>query len=419
MQTDVDRRAQPAAPAPHSGELRFVNRLLGFSPAVEARFERDTGEARVAHLRRSIVIGLMFYDTYCLSDLLLRPEVAWVAIGLRLLLITPVSLGLAWAVGRVSAGWRETLMTFGMINVSALPILLFWLSDERLNGYAFIEIPLTFVFGAMMLVLRFPQTLLYLSVTLAMTLVAIAAKASLGFDLAAAYILQAVTGASFVLYGNHLVEFARRTAFLTALGEILRSEELETDRREFAALSSTDALTGLANRRRLDAVLADWDAAAREERPVIGVVMIDVDHFKLFNDAYGHLSGDACLRRVAAAIAAHVRDDRDLAVRYGGEEFVVLMRSCDEASLAQAAERLRGAIEALCIPHRSRADRMPFVTASLGAACTQGFEACTTEALLAGADAALYRSKRAGRNRASVGSLDPPRPARAGGAEAA
>jgi diguanylate cyclase (GGDEF)-like protein len=162
------------------------------------------------------------------------------------------------------------------------------------------------------------------------------------------------------------------------------------------ALSSTDPLTGLANRRSLAEFLdAAWDRAMREHTS-IGAVMIDIDHFKKYNDRYGHATGDICLKRVAAALASAIRPT-DLAARYGGEEFTLLLPGVDLAVIRKVAERAHAAIAELGQPHTDAPGG--FVTASLGLAVVIPSAGTSIQQLVENADAALYAAKRGGRNR--------------------
>jgi diguanylate cyclase (GGDEF)-like protein len=167
---------------------------------------------------------------------------------------------------------------------------------------------------------------------------------------------------------------------------------------ELQTQSGQDWLTGLANRRRFDEMFQqEWSRARRDETS-LGVLMIDIDYFKPFNDTYGHQAGDNCLQRVAKAINGVVHRPGDLPGRYGGEEFVVVLPQTDAAGAALVAEKMRAQVAALRIPHaNSRAsDR---VTISVGAAAMIPPEKSEPAVLIAAADQALYRAKREGRNR--------------------
>jgi diguanylate cyclase (GGDEF)-like protein len=163
-------------------------------------------------------------------------------------------------------------------------------------------------------------------------------------------------------------------------------------------LSTQDGLTGVANRRRFEEVFdLEWRRACRAGLP-LALVMIDIDHFKRYNDTQGHQRGDDCLRRVAAALGGSLHRAGDLVARYGGEEFVVVLPGTDEEHAAGYAEILRQGIEALAIPH-PWASPSGVITVSLGVAAAHASDSSTPDALLAAADRALYSAKTGGRNR--------------------
>lgn len=176
------------------------------------------------------------------------------------------------------------------------------------------------------------------------------------------------------------------------------NERLRVANQRLERLSSLDGLTAIANRRHFDEVLAlEWRRAARGECP-LALVMIDIDHFKDYNDAYGHRRGDETLVAVAGALKESLHRAGDFVARYGGEEFVVLLPGMEAESAARFAEALRARVEALSIPH-ARSGAAPVVTVSLGVASRVPERDSTAAALLEQADRALYEAKRAGRNR--------------------
>ncbi len=177
-----------------------------------------------------------------------------------------------------------------------------------------------------------------------------------------------------------------------------RTAELEAANRQLAALSSTDALTGLANRRRFDEVWSvEWQRASRLGLP-LAVVLIDVDHFKAYNDHYGHQAGDACLRQVAAALAGEARRSGELVARYGGEEFVLVMPGASARQACELAEKIRAAVQQAAMPH-AHSSAAAVVTISLGVASGEPRHGLDAEVLLKDADGALYQAKSLGRNR--------------------
>jgi diguanylate cyclase (GGDEF)-like protein len=208
------------------------------------------------------------------------------------------------------------------------------------------------------------------------------------------------------------MEFAPLASALTDMAKKLaeRESELRAANHHLEELALRDGLSGLPNRRSFDARLAaTWRAA--EPKSPISLLMMDVDHFKLFNDSQGHLEGDNCLRLIGKTIEATIRRG-DFAARYGGEEFVVLLPGADAAEAHQLAERARREIEALRIAHE--AAPCGFVTLSVGIATFAPEEAASEQALIEAADAALYEAKRHGRNTVAVWAAAPPALAEAG-----
>ena len=166
-----------------------------------------------------------------------------------------------------------------------------------------------------------------------------------------------------------------------------------------AALATSDGLTGLANRRQFDERLRDEWARAKRDGTPLSLLLIDVDHFKKFNDQYGHQTGDACLRSIAQAFAAEARRPADLAARYGGEEFVLLLPNTDAEDCERVGERVRQAVRGVAVPH---ALNLPskHVTVSIGGATDlPAGGAAEYTSLVEAADLALYTAKDGGRDR--------------------
>lgn len=162
-------------------------------------------------------------------------------------------------------------------------------------------------------------------------------------------------------------------------------------------LASQDGLTGVANRRIFDEVLArECEAAAKQDR-ALSLLMIDIDHFKLYNDAAGHQRGDDCLRRTALLLAAAVARPTDLVARYGGEEFAIILPDTELDGALDLSERILRAVAAAAMPHPGLAPSAK-LSVSIGAASRQA-ASTSPERLLSIADASLYRAKSLGRNR--------------------
>jgi diguanylate cyclase (GGDEF)-like protein len=197
-------------------------------------------------------------------------------------------------------------------------------------------------------------------------------------------------------------------------GRTLELEEtqarLRSANRRLARLATVDSLTGVPNRRGLmERLDAEWRRAIRHRRP-LGLLMIDIDHFKRYNDLHGHPAGDRCLRRVAELLTAALRRADETLGRYGGEELAAVVPDTSVEELTSLAELLRGRIEETRIPHGDPAVG-PHVTVSVGGAVAMPSAWDSLERLVAAADSALYAAKQEGRNRVETTDLRPP-PAR-------
>jgi diguanylate cyclase (GGDEF)-like protein len=203
--------------------------------------------------------------------------------------------------------------------------------------------------------------------------------------------------------------------FVVSLRDISARREaelaLEKANAELASLARKDSLTGLANRRHFDEALREAWARALAGGWPIAVLMIDVDHFKQFNDCYGHQRGDVCLREVAAAISDGLFHSDDLAARYGGEEFAVVLPRTSTDNAARVAERIRHAVQEMRRPHVTAP--LGVVTVSVGVAAAFPVPNGDPAAVVKAADEALYLSKGEGRNRTTLLDVNWPRNAAA------
>jgi diguanylate cyclase (GGDEF)-like protein len=241
---------------------------------------------------------------------------------------------------------------------------------------------------------RFTQTLWFYALV-----VAGVALAGLGLHRAQVAGLHALKRTLEKDVAGHMVELEKRNKELDAANTQLASANTQLER-----LATEDGLTGLFNRRYLNDMLdKEWARAAREKSQV-GLVLLDIDHFKKLNDAYGHPTGDEALRRVADVLKMSIHRPGDVAARYGGEEFAILLPGTHQAGAGILAERIRKNVESLAFPHRD--SPYQHVTVSAGVAGLHVVPGAHASALLERADQALYAAKQEGRNRVAEASQE-------------
>ncbi len=201
----------------------------------------------------------------------------------------------------------------------------------------------------------------------------------------------------------YITQLERDAAF-RALEE--SREQLAEANRTLQKLSSLDGLTGIANRRTFDNILnKEWLRAMRNKEP-IGLIMLDIDFFKFYNDHYGHQGGDDCLKKVAKRLAATINREADFLARYGGEEFSAVLPDTDLHGAVKVAEEMRQSIKSLQIEH-AKSKIADTVSISIGAASIVPQKDTEPEVLIAAADQALYKAKEEGRDRVMPAEVGP------------
>lgn len=207
-----------------------------------------------------------------------------------------------------------------------------------------------------------------------------------------------------VIYALRLQQVTRRERELTRLvdertAELReRSMQLEVANAALEELAAVDPMTGLFNRRRFDVVLQqEWQRSNRSRLP-LSLLMVDIDHFKEFNDLYGHLAGDDCIRQVVSVLRDGAHRVTDFNCRYGGEEFAVILAETPAEGALAVAEYIRKHVQQLAIRHDDHPDKV--VTVSIGLATKDGDRYGRVIDLIAACDKALYEAKHSGRNQA-------------------
>lgn len=374
---------------------------LRFPQALEAEFQRDYCLRYRTHMQLAMLLGALALLACGVVDPIWMPTVAGELWTIRLLMVLPM-LGLL-LLTRTSLG--ERYMQFfaafaGCLCVGGL-VAISLHALEPFNHYYSGAITMVMLVVFVLSRLQFGWGVAAAIVMLATLSVGLLVFGNASFQLWTINFFVACASAVFALVGTFLIERSLRQNYLQSRLLNFEKHDLEESNLRLQYLTAIDGLTQIANRRSLDMNLStEWQRALRKREP-LGLVMIDVDHFKLFNDTYGHQAGDECLRQVAGALKDFARRPGDVAARYGGEEFVLVLTNATAQQARLVAERLRDRIVELAIPHQSSSHGS--VTASFGvASLIPNPQHSGPETLLLAADQALYHAKESGRNRVSV-----------------
>ncbi|MFT3856893.1 MAG: diguanylate cyclase [Aquabacterium sp.] len=381
--------------------------LLNFLGALEDQFLRDMLDARRRHFLFSGLVALLLYNGFLIADYLMTPDVFDLAIRLRLFYLTPLALFLIfmgtrpnWAIVRNTPPvmYEVIIVGFGLLAAASLAAVLARTHSPYAHFYH-VGFSVVIMYGNIATRLRFWYAVIFsLAVMGIHTYGVMQALQAFPPRLVAPIVTLVATTALFSLVANYTMERDERRRYLLMLRERGVVRELSQTYERLQTLAHIDGLTGLYNRRHFQEHLENVWGRAQYDKEVVSVMMVDIDHFKRYNDRYGHAAGDECLVKVAQAMQDVVRRPEDLTARYGGEEFIALMPYTDLAQAMKTAERVRQAVEALQLRHES-SSASHFVTVSVGVACVRADFALKDAVLISAADHALQQAKREGRNR--------------------
>ncbi|HUQ83117.1 MAG TPA: GGDEF domain-containing protein [Gemmatimonadaceae bacterium] len=369
-------------------------RWMYFPARLEQLFELETGHARSRHLVGIgilwIVVGVLYAIVGGFGPASVSAH-AWSVYDVRLAVVTPILVAVTFAIWwGVPPFTRELAMMVANIIAPASIILVITFADGSDVGVNRGALTIVLLFITVVVRLRF-----WFAVTACIAIVAVqvGVPSLVGAPVPGNVPLVLITIAA-TLVANYQLERESRLNYLQRLLTRIQGAQLAASVVQFQDLAQRDPLTGLPNRRAIDAQL---DALC-ERGEQFAVIMVDVDVFKTFNDHYGHVMGDDCLRRVAAMLRASLRNTSDQIARVGGEEFVVVLPQTSVENARIMAERMRHAVYGLRIPHAGSPQHV--VTISAG---VSGSTAPTSAGeVLSAADAAMYRAKSLGRNRVEL-----------------
>ncbi|WP_085920481.1 GGDEF domain-containing protein [Halomonas sp. CSM-2] len=371
---------------------------LRFADHVEAHFEADTQRQRSRNMVVAGLIAAFIYNLFLINDFSFRPDAFTTAVALRAGVMLPVGLTILWWVYRgVSPRTREFLMATTVICATLISCMVLVSSTARYSYLDVFSFGLILVVGNIVYSLRFGYALASSVLSVLIIVAFVVNYAPMPLEIKRLAIFTLLANGAFTLVANYRLERSERLAYLHVLREKLRAGHYLKNNEMLSQLSLTDPLTNLANRRQLDMEFATRWREAVDKNAWLGLMVIDIDHFKAYNDRYGHLQGDDCLRQVARAMQLNSRS-ADLVVRFGGEEFVVLMAEASPEAAEPAAERIRRGVEALQIANAGVSPQA-VVTVSVGVAVLPPEANMTADDILSHADQALYQAKRWGRNR--------------------
>ncbi|MDH3267019.1 MAG: GGDEF domain-containing protein [Gammaproteobacteria bacterium] len=358
------------------------------SSVMEASFRQHYLERMLPFIRAGLGLGIALVIIVCIIDMLLMPKAFFEpVVPLRLVtMLLPLVIGMGAAVFLQKRNSLPYLLAGVAMAVGVAAI---WIGTMTAgNASTAASWPLVYVtFSAyLVLGLTFRQSV------------------AVGWSL---FVLFVAIG---VVQGVELQQLAYGVLFLAACNLVgswgayvleRNARELFDDKRELVRLAHTDGLTGLFNRRTFDQHLRHvWKQAQREGKH-IAVIVADIDHFKLYNDCYGHRMGDDCIKAVADVLAARVSRPLDMVARYGGEEYVILLYDANPDFLQSYVQGLCQDVADLKVEHKA-SETLHCVSLSIGAASTDASSNVAADQLIRQADDALYEAKSQGRNRAIV-----------------
>ena len=374
--------------SPVAEQLRRGYRRLRFRPGLEAAYRADQFRGDLKFLRVNLgLIGASLLVIFQIENLVMPaingalPDFARFGV-----MVPTLALAFALTFMRRAEVWYPRAMSVLMpIALMAVAWLVLWgwgLGENRLFVRLIIATIATYFLVGLPFRSAFVASLIAVGVfTAAAIAIAMPALVLTNF-FCMLFVANLMCAA-----GAYNMEHTRRTAWLEA--------------RLLDEIAQRDGLTGIYNRRRFDEHLAHvWQHGVREHR-LVTLLMVDIDHFKAFNDRYGHQAGDEAMKAVAATLAQFARRPLDLVARYGGEEFVIVLYDTTQAHAAEVADQLLDEIRRLGIPNQD-SGAAQVLTISVGVACVQPVARRNSAGLLQLADQALYAAKDGGRNRSHL-----------------
>jgi diguanylate cyclase (GGDEF)-like protein len=398
-----DELVQAPAQAIESG---LVDRLLKdglprlrFPAELEARFHQDCAEQRLTVLLVNGVMVAILFNWLLWTDYFMVPDVFDLSLRLRLFVFTPLTIACLIILAWVPFLWLREWSAFLWGTLAAgITLYVCAQSHDAMAAPNLLSLLPIVMFANTMARMRFVQAVMLDGLTLLVFLYGWYATPPAPLALMLPALLTLLACMAMTLFGCYQHERQERLNWLRLTREKFLYKDLERASQHLETVSRIDMLTEVSNRRHFDEFLQQvWDRA-RLDGSEISVMMIDLDHFKAYNERYGQPQGDICLKDIAMELKRRLRRPGDLIARYGGEQFIAVLVGTPLATAVSAAERVRKGVEALNLVHAA-SNTQTVVTVSVGVACLRpNTPHSTPSQLIAAADEALYQAKSRGRN---------------------
>ncbi len=379
---------------------------MTFPPDIEQKFQHDRAEERTRHFCISGLISLFVYNGFLLADYLLTPDVFVLAAAFRLLVFTPIALIPLYLVYKKSPVWIrlaspalvDRLALMGGVGAALSMCPAPMLSNSPLLYFYPAGFLVVITYGNAVLRLRFWFAVTFTVVVLAIFMAVVALKPTFPPYLLWSLALMLWSVALFTLSGNYVQERDERRRYLLILSERSLVNDLSLAQTRLREVSQTDALTALHNRGHIQSHLRlTWERARWVGDP-FSLVLVNIDHFKKFNDRYGNPAGDECLQKVAQVLMDSPQTADGAVARYSGDEFMMVLPKTDAEQAMGVAERLRQAVENLGVRHEGSPTARQ-LTVSVGVVSCDALPHLTVDQVIAAGERALQQAKHEGRNR--------------------
>jgi len=395
-EADAMHEVAASAQSLQGPELSKQLNRLRFEPSLEQAFQQEHLPSRRQHVLWCTGFGALTLLVGLFDDASLLPDLAPLLQWLRPLIAAMLMASAVWARFSPTLTPRrlESLVT---AQVASVAVFVLWASTSSEAPTAVthsVSLFLVLIYSGVVVFQRFAQAAPLGLICMAAYPLLVQAHSPegsliLGENIKLVWIVGCLS-----LLGNYAFERHERHVFWLRQQSLHQRLNLEGLRQRLKRQSSLDALTGLSNRRHFDETLREW--SQRDQRP-LSLLMVDVDHFKAYNDRHGHLQGDQCLRTISGLLADHARRLQGLAARVGGEEFAILLPHCEPEDARFMAQALCTAVRGEAMVHAAEIAG-PFVTISVGVSTLGPLDNFSGAELYAQADAALYQAKSRGRN---------------------